>query len=184
METSRGQKSIIWDGYRCRLDGTLKTGDISWRCAKSKPPCKVRIRKDAACSTVISQKKEHSHPQDERHLIRYRAKKKAAEDTCVRPSKIIRSEIQAVDEEALQPNDLKSISKSVYRVRTKTYPPLSKSREGYTRQSLSWLSIHRYTGNPLKRVTFIALKCPHFCRSNVRFSPLICPLNPLKCPSP
>ena len=23
-----GQKSIIWDGYRYRLDGTLKTGDI------------------------------------------------------------------------------------------------------------------------------------------------------------
>ena len=129
VETNRGQKSIIWDGYRCRLYGTLKTGDIFWRCTKSKPPCKVRIRTDAACSTVISQKNEHSHPQDERHHIRYRAKKKATEYTCVRRSKIIRSEIQAVGEEALQPNDLKSISKSVYRVRRKTHPPLPKSRE-------------------------------------------------------
>ena len=59
-----------------------------------------------------------------------------------------------------------------------------KAGRGYTRQSLSWLSIHRYRGNPLKMVTFIALKCPHFCRPNVRFYPLICPLNPLKCPSP
>ena len=58
---------------------------------------------------------------------RYRAKKKATEDTCVRLSK---GEIQAVGEEALQPNDLKSISKSVYMVRRTTYPPLPKSREG------------------------------------------------------
>ena len=65
VETNRGQKSIIWDGYRYRLHGTLKTGDISWPCAKSKPPCKARIRIDAECLTVISQKNEHSHPQDE-----------------------------------------------------------------------------------------------------------------------
>ena len=72
-------------------------------------PCKAPIRTDAECSTVISQKNEHSHPQDEqkteKQLIRYRAKKKAAEDTCVRPSKMIRSEIQAVGEEVLPPND-------------------------------------------------------------------------------
>ena len=80
------------------------------------------------------QKNEHSHPQDEqeteRQHIWYRAKKKAAEDTFVRPSKIIQSEIQVFGEEAFQPNDLKCISKSVYRVRRKTYPPLPKSREG------------------------------------------------------
>ena len=39
--------------------------------------------------------------------------------TRVRPSNIMRSVIQAVGEEALQPNDLKRISKSVYRFRRK-----------------------------------------------------------------
>ena len=58
---------------------------------------------------------------------RYRAKKKVAGDTCVRQSK---GKIQAVGEEALQPNDSKSISKSVYMVRRTTYPPLPKIREG------------------------------------------------------
>ena len=84
VELNRGQKGLVWDGYRYRLDGTIKTGDISWRCAKSKPPCKAQIRTDAVCSTIISQKNEHSHPQDEqeteRHHIRYRAKKKPAEE--------------------------------------------------------------------------------------------------------
>ena len=90
----------------------------------------ARIRTKAVCSTVISQKKMsiHTHGMSKKQIyhIRYRAKKKAAEDTCVRPSK---SEIQAVGEEVLQPNDLKSILKSVYMVRRKTCPPLPKSRE-------------------------------------------------------
>ena len=61
---------------------------------------------------ILEKKNEHSHQQYaqaiERQHIRSRAKKKAAEDTCVRPSEIIRSEILAVGEEALQPHDLKS----------------------------------------------------------------------------
>ena len=84
-------KSIIWNGYRYRLDATLKSGDISWPCAKSIPRCKARIRTDASCSTIISQKNEHSYPQDEqameRHQIISGAKKKTAEDMCIRPSK-------------------------------------------------------------------------------------------------
>ena len=65
MNTSLvNQNSIIWEGYRYRLDATLKTGDISWRCAKTKPPGKARIRTGAACSSIISQKKEQSHPQE------------------------------------------------------------------------------------------------------------------------
>ena len=78
VETNHGQKSIIWDGYRKRLDRTLKTGDISWFCAKSKPPCKARIRTDTECLTVISQKNEHSHPQDEQKTERYRAKREGS----------------------------------------------------------------------------------------------------------
>ena len=62
----------------------------------------------------ISAKNEHTHPQGEqateRQHIRSRTKKKAADDTCVRPSKIIRSEIQTVGKEALQHHDFKSTS--------------------------------------------------------------------------
>ena len=78
VETNRGQKSIIWDGYRYRLDGT--PGDA---------PCKARIRTDAECSSVISHRmsiQTHRMSKNgEAVHIRLRAKKKAAEDTCVRP---------------------------------------------------------------------------------------------------
>ena len=93
-------------------------------------------------------KNEDSHPQDEQATemqhIRSRAKRKAAEDTCVRPLKIVRSEIQTVGEEVLQPHDLKKLS------------------------HLGLWKGHRYTGYPLKRVifhftqmsTFLPLKRP------------------------
>ena len=58
-----------------------------------------RYRLDGIHTHKISKNREAVH-------IRYRAKKKGAEDTCVRPSKIKRSDIQVVGEEALQPNDL------------------------------------------------------------------------------
>ena len=38
--------------------------------------------------------------------------------------------------------------------------------------------------NRSKGLFSISLKYPPFCRSSVYFYPLICPLNPLKCPSP
>ena len=55
----------------------------------------------------------------------------------------------------------------------------------WTEQSLTWLtSIHRYTGNPLKWAIFHFTQVSTFFAAQMSiFSPPICPLNPLKCPS-
>ena len=164
MEKNRGQKSIIWCGYRYKLEGTLKTGDISWRCSKFKPQCKARIRTDAECSTIISQKMSiHTHRMN---------KKQSGTTSDVGRQKSYEAKSRLLVK--------KRYSLMIIRARAKVCL--------INEQSLSWLtegaSIHRYTDNPLKGLFFIALKCPHFCHSNVRFFLLICPLNPLKCPSP
>ena len=46
-----------------------------------------------------------------------------------RPSKIVRTSIKDVGESVLHPNDLKSVSKAIYRVRRKSQPNMPKSRE-------------------------------------------------------
>jgi hypothetical protein len=46
-----------------------------------------------------------------------------------RPSKIVRTSIKDVGESVLHTNDLKSVSKAIYRVRRKSQPNLPKSRE-------------------------------------------------------
>ena len=32
IETNKGKKSIVCDGYRYRIDVELKSGEIPWRC--------------------------------------------------------------------------------------------------------------------------------------------------------
>ena len=93
--------------------------------------CKARIRTDSSAKTVLMQKNQHSHEPDERenerHQLRATSKRKATDDITKRPSKIIRRALQDQQEVQLQPNDLKSVAKAVYR-RRKTYPPLPKSQ--------------------------------------------------------
>jgi hypothetical protein len=41
-ETSKEQKSLLYDGFAFRIDRVLKSGDISWRCTVKN--CKGRIK--------------------------------------------------------------------------------------------------------------------------------------------
>jgi transcription initiation factor TFIIIB Brf1 subunit/transcription initiation factor TFIIB len=81
----------------------------------------VRIKTDDGPTTILSQKNEHNHSLDERkverHQLRVSAKRKAIDDLSQRPSKIVRTSIKDVGESVLLPNDLKSVSKAIYRVR-------------------------------------------------------------------
>ena len=56
-------------------------------------------------------------------------KRKANSDVSERPSKIIRSELQKVEENNLTENDLKSLSMAISREKRKRHPTLPKSRE-------------------------------------------------------
>ena len=93
-----------------------KSGDLSWRC--SAKGCKARVRIDAGPSLVIQQKNDHNHDPDdrgnERRVLRVNAKRKAVDDLSVRPSKVIKSELQTMNEKSLEPKDLKCIAKAVY----------------------------------------------------------------------
>jgi hypothetical protein len=63
---------------------------------------------------VISGKLNHIHEVDERKLerkqVRLPVKRKANSDVSERPSKIIRSELQKIEENNLTENDLNSLS--------------------------------------------------------------------------
>ena len=49
-------------------------------------------------------------------------------DISQRPSKVILSELQKMDESLLNPKDLKNVAMSMYRERRKQFPKLPKSR--------------------------------------------------------
>jgi len=88
---------------------------------------------DAETSCIIHMKNVHNHEADDRKLerqeLRMNAKRKATEDPTARPSKIIRKELTSIDENFLHQDDLKNVSKAIYRERRKGHPTLPKSRE-------------------------------------------------------
>ena len=116
IETNKGHKSILCEGFRYRLDVETKSGDLSRRC--SAKGWKARVRTDAGPSLVIQQKNDHNHDPDdrgnERHVLRVNAKRKAVDDLSARPSKVIKSELQTMNEKSLEPKDLKCVAKAVY----------------------------------------------------------------------
>ena len=50
IETNKGHKSILCEGFRYRLDVETKSGDLSWRC--SAKGYKARVRTDAGPTLV------------------------------------------------------------------------------------------------------------------------------------
>ena len=51
-ETSKGKKSLLYDGFAFRIDRVLKSGDISWQCTVKN--CKGRIKTDEHSSASLS----------------------------------------------------------------------------------------------------------------------------------
>ena len=142
IETNKGHKSVLCEGFRYRLDVETKSGDLSWRC--SAKGCKARVRTDAVPTLVIQQKNDHNHESDDRgnarHVLRVNAKRKAVDDLSARPSKVIRSKLQTMNEKSLEPKDLKCVAKVVYRKRRKIYPPLPTSQQA-THENLQKMNI-------------------------------------------
>ena len=111
-ETNKKKKCLIYDGFTFRVDRILKNNDISWRCTNNKRKCKARVRTDGESKVVMSAISEHNHDMNERKIEskqlrdRVMAKRKASDDISARPSKIIRQELQKLDESNLQTKDL------------------------------------------------------------------------------
>jgi hypothetical protein len=113
-ETNKKKKCLKYDGLTFRVDRILKKNDISWRCTNNKSKCKARVRTDGESKVVMSAMSEHNHEINEREIAR--------------PSKIIRQELQKLDESNLQTKDLKNVALAVYRERRRELPVLPKYR--------------------------------------------------------
>jgi hypothetical protein len=93
-ETSKGNKSLLYDGFAFRIDRVLKSGDISWRCTVKN--CKGRVKTDEHSSAIINGNYNHTHESDSRkiqkQIIRAVVKRKAASDITTLPIKLVRCE--------------------------------------------------------------------------------------------
>ena len=82
---------------------------------------------------ILGGRFEHNHAEEddrtlERQVLRQTCKKKATEEPCEKPYKLIISEVEKNQNSELLPQDVRAVRQAVYRERRKTQPKLPKSR--------------------------------------------------------
>ena len=113
-ETNRGQPAIVVNGILYRISNTLQADDVVYRCTTKS--CKMSITTDKDGITVLKTKNQYtcessqSDRKTEAHVLRIRSRNKSG-DITKRPSQIIRTELQTMDEQTLQSADLDNHSR-------------------------------------------------------------------------
>jgi len=111
----------------------LKSGDVVYRCSKSKS-CKKSITTDKDVISVVRTKNDYTcnveldERKSESQVLRVRVRK-ASGDISKRPSTLIRSALQTSTENNLLQLDVTNASKAIYRERRKYFPALPKSKD-------------------------------------------------------
>ena len=129
-QTERGKQCIVNDNYVYRFSHVLKkSGNATWRCCQDK--CSARIETNSEVSEIVHYAVNHNHEADarkaEKVILRAKAKKQA-DDVTVKPSRIIQSQLESMEESSLQTTDLRNVTQSVHRARRKNQPAQPKCR--------------------------------------------------------
>lgn len=109
----------------------MKSGNISWKCAKKE--CRALIETDSLKTSILEVKQNHNHlplsdGEIERDGLRNTCKRKAAENLCIKPSKIRKTTLASAENYNLSEQDIKTVRQAVYEARSKVRPPKPRSR--------------------------------------------------------
>lgn len=127
--TTKGVEVIFVNNFKLRKVGVLSSGEKRWRCTIK--TCKASCYTMGDENLVIREHEIHNHvPMDsgtmaESYVACGIAKRKAVEDLCENPSKIIKEEFSGND--TLSKNLKTKCRRSVSYKRRKMLPPLVKT---------------------------------------------------------
>lgn len=133
IESSRGKEILIVESASFKKAKVLKSGETFWRCIKQS--CNAKVFTVGAEKLITRCDLQHCHDKDikklNRQVINSYSKRKAAEETGERPSKLIHSVIKnnVCNVNYLSLRDINDIRNNVYYNRRKTQPPLPRSIE-------------------------------------------------------
>ena len=136
VTTTRGARSLIYEGYKYVINRRGRDDRILWRCAKSRS-CSGGLT-SINSEIVSSRANEHSHPPDEAEVTAYKAVDKIKTKTMesIDPVPAIYqqqlaevSAIQNINQVAAKLPTLYSMKSSLYRIRRNRLPQLPKSRD-------------------------------------------------------
>ena len=135
VTTTRGARSLIFEGYRYVINRRGRNDSIFWRCAKSRS-CRGSLTTIKG-EIVSSRASEHTHPPDGAEMTACKAveimKTKVKETIdpipAVYQQQLVEvSASQNLDQVAAKLATLYSMKSSLYRIRRNRLPPLPMSR--------------------------------------------------------
>lgn len=131
LRNHRGNVVVIVSNYKLSRHRNLKDELVSFKCCNTK--CSVLLSTNRDYSHAISQKNEHNHvpmtdQEFERAAIQSSLRRKAVNNLCAKPNKLIRKELQVTSSSSLEHSDMKLIRKSLYEARRKVTPTLPKNK--------------------------------------------------------
>lgn len=132
MYSEKGNKLLVLNNYKFSKANTSKCGKIRWKCCDCKCPARIYSNQIEE-EKVIEEKGVHNHPSDPtiaRQALSNSIKRKAIENICDKPSKLIHSELRTNEfSEEIHSNDIDCMRRNLYIARRKLTPALPKSQE-------------------------------------------------------
>lgn len=141
-QSQRGKPLLIVNKYCYGSCKELQNGSFSWRCTHDK--CKLLIHTIGNDHKVLDIMGQHNHgPLSEnevsRRCISSSAKRKATDDLCEKPAKIMHLAIAETPRvlKNIRVRDVGYVRKNMYNARRKALPPLPKTRDEAIQNLLS-----------------------------------------------
>lgn len=135
MFSQRGELLLIINEYKYSKAHVSKDGKVRWRCIKKGCQQKVYTKEGDENYIILENASvEHNHAPDihvDRQIFSNSTKRKAVEDICERPLKIVHKELRKENFSnlPLTTKDISCVRRNIYAARRKSTPPLPKSQE-------------------------------------------------------
>lgn len=174
IESKRGNKTLILENFKFFIGSVNKANkNIRWRC--NEKSCFAKVYTDNNYQVLSDQSIVHNHePYSttaiERQIINSNCKRKAIDDPCTRPKKIILKEISEMEGTSdFTNNDVKRLRKNIYDARKKVLPANPKNIEE-VHETLININTNTKQGEPFLLINDEEKHIIIFtCESNMRF---------------
>lgn len=160
MLSQRGKDIKVINGYKLRFYRHLSNNIDKWVCTKKNCTAYLKYNEDI----LIEENLNHNHDSDsyntlERQKLTNNLKRKAIEDICQRPSKMIHTEVLKEKSENISTDDVTRMRKCIHHARMKVHPKLPKTLEALQEsvpsflEKKNWMYINDKNSNILSLTT-------------------------------
>lgn len=129
--TNKGVRCLVLNNFFYRHYRQCVDGRTKWRCTNK--ICAAFVVTNGSVNQILDHQNKHNHDDNsnryvERHEVRGLCKRKAENQLSERPFKIIRLELNSIENSTLLHQDVSTIRRAIYRTKRKSLPPNPRSR--------------------------------------------------------